>query len=59
VLLSAPFDYFTELRQIVDSLYPVQLESEQLISGKPALVSDYEMDRLSLYRNARREGMAV
>ena len=59
VLLSAPFDYFAELRQIVDILYPVQLESEQLISAKPALARDYEVGTLSLYRNARREGVAV
>ena len=59
VLLSAPFDYFAELRQIVDLLYPIQLESEQLISAKPALASDYEVGTISLYRNARREGVAV
>ena len=59
VLLSAPFDYFAELRQIVDVLYPIQLESEELISAKPALASDYEMGSISLYRNARREGVAV
>lgn len=59
VLLSAPFDYFAELRQIVDLLYPIQLESEQLISAKPALASDYEVGNLSLYRNARREGVVV
>ena len=59
VLLSPPFDYFAELRQIVDVLYPIQLESEQLISAKPALASDYEVGSISLYRNARREGVAV
>ena len=59
VLLSSPFDYFAELRQIVDLLYPIQLESEQLISAKPALASDYEGGTLSLYRNARREGVMV
>ena len=59
ILLSAPFHYFAELRQIVDLLYPVQLESEQLISAKPALASDYEVGTLSLYRNARREGVTV
>jgi predicted nucleotidyltransferase len=59
VLLSDPFDYFAELRQIVDLLYPIQLESEQLISAKPALASDYEMGSISLYRNVRREGVAV
>jgi uncharacterized protein len=59
VLLSPPLDYFAALRRIVDLLYPIQLESEQLISAKPALASDYEMGSLSLYRNAQREGVAV
>lgn len=59
VLLAAPMDYSAELRQIVDLLYPIQLESEQLISAKPALASDYEMGSISLYRNARREGVVV
>jgi len=59
VLLDAPLDYFAELRQLVDVLYPMQLESEQLISAKPALFKDFEAGTLSLYRNARREGMAV
>ena len=59
VLLSPPLDYFAELRQIVDMLYPIQLESEQLISAKPALASDYEVGSISLYRNAQREGVAV
>ena len=59
VLLEAPLDYFTELRQLVDVLYPIQLESKQLISAKPVLVSDFEIGTISLYRNARREGVAV
>ena len=59
VLLSPAFDYFAELRQIVDLLYPIQLEAEQLISAKPVLASDFELGSLSLYRNARREGVAV
>jgi predicted nucleotidyltransferase len=59
VLLEAPLDYFTELRQLVDVLYPMQLESEQLISAKPVLASDFEMGTVSLYRNARRDGVIV
>jgi uncharacterized protein len=59
VLLSPPLDYFAELHQLVDLLYPVQLESDQLISAKPALASDYELGSISLYRNARREGVTV
>ena len=33
VLLSPPLDHFAELRKIVDLLYPIQLESEQLQSA--------------------------
>ena len=59
VLLDPPLDYFAELRTLVDVLYPIQLESEQLISAKPVLFNDFEIGSLSLYRNARREGVAV
>ena len=59
VLLSKPFDYFQELHQIVDLLYPMQLESEQLISAKPAAFDDYEQRAIQLYRNAKREGLAL
>jgi predicted nucleotidyltransferase len=59
VLLSPPFDYFVELRQLVDVLYPVQLEAEQLISAKPVSVQDFELGSVSLYRNAKREGIAL
>ena len=57
VLLSKPFNYFHELRQIVDLLYPVQLDSEQLISAKPAALDEFEQKASQLYRNAKREGL--
>jgi predicted nucleotidyltransferase len=59
VLLTPPIDYFRELRRIVDLLYPIQLESEQLISAKPAPLDDYERGRIQLYRTAKREGTFV
>ena len=59
VLLSPPFDYFQELYTIVDLLYPVQLESMQLISAKPATVPDFEEGSRQFYRNAKREGIVV
>ena len=59
VLLKEPFDYFQELRQIVELLYPVQLESEYLISAKPAAAEAFEDGELQLYRNAKREGVLV
>jgi hypothetical protein len=42
-----------ELRQLVDVLYLIQLESEQMISAMPVSVSDYELGSFSLYSNAR------
>ena len=56
VLLSEPFDHFDELRRIIELLYPVQLESEQLVSAKPAAEIEFEVGRLQLYRNVKREG---
>ena len=59
VLLNKPFDYFIELRQIIDLLYPIQLESTHLISARPVLVDEFEAGAIQLYRNAKREGIAV
>ena len=59
VLLNGSFDYFQELWQIVNLLYPVQLESESLISAKPAAAEAFEDGELQLYRNAKREGVLV
>jgi uncharacterized protein len=59
VLLHPPFDYFQELRAIVELLYPMQLESEYLISAKPAAVDEFESGYLQLYRNISQEGISV
>jgi len=59
VLLRPPFDYFHELRQLIDVLYPIQLESERLISAKPVPLDEFEEGRLQLYRNAKREGILL
>jgi predicted nucleotidyltransferase len=59
VLLSQPFNYFDELRQIIELLYPIQLESDQLISAKPAPLDQFEHGCIQLYRNAKREGVLV
>ena len=59
ILLDQPVDYFSELRQVIDLLYPIQLESDQLISAKPVSLHDFERGSLQLYRNAKREGVLV
>lgn len=56
VLLNKPFDYFRELRQIIDLLYPVQLDTDRLISAKPAPIDEFEDGTLGFYRNAKKEG---
>lgn len=53
VLLNKPFNYFSELRQVIDVLYPIQLESEQLISAKPVSPDEYEHGSIQLYRNGK------
>jgi len=59
VLLDEPVDYFHELRRLVELLYPIQLESDWLISAKPAPWDEFENGSLQLYRNAKREGVLV
>ena len=59
VLLKMPFNYFQELRKIVELLYPVQLDSINLISAKPVAQEEFESGTLLLYRLAKREGLAA
>ena len=59
VLLHQPFSYFEETQRIIDLLYPIQLESEHLISAKPVFLQDYERGRFQLYRTAKKEGLMV
>lgn len=59
VLLSRPFDHFHELRRIVDLLYPIQLESNRLISARPAPSDEFEQGTIQLYRDAKRERVLV
>ncbi len=59
VVLSPPFDYFRELRSLVDMLYPLQLEASHWISAKPALASEFAAGKTQLYRNIQREGVVL
>lgn len=59
VILSNPFDYFEEMRKIIEILYPVQLKSKRLISAKPVAVEDFESGKFHFYRVAKREGIAA
>jgi predicted nucleotidyltransferase len=59
VLLNKPFDYFRELRQIIDLLYPVQLDTDRLISAKPTPIDEFEEGSTGFYRNAKKEGILL
>lgn len=59
VVLNPSFDYFRELRTIVELLYPIQLESELLISARPAATDEFKQGKLQLYRNIQREGICL
>jgi predicted nucleotidyltransferase len=59
VVLEGDFDHFSEMKAIIDILYPLQLDSPYLISAKPALKAHFEKGLIQLYRNAKREGVAV
>lgn len=59
VLLRGDFDYFRELRTVVDLLEPVQLDSPRLISARPAPLEEFEAGTRALYRSALAEGLRV
>lgn len=59
IVLPKPFDYFQELRTLVDLLYPLQLEASHWISAKPAESSEFNSGSIQLYRNIHREGIKL
>jgi len=59
VLLDGPVDVADEIYRIWDVLYPVQLESDRLISVMPADERNYRDGAYSLYRNVQAEGVPV
>ena len=59
VLLKKQGNYLKELRRLTGLLYPVQLESDRLISAKPADYIAFDKGDVQLYRNAKKHGMLV
>ncbi len=59
VLLSPPVSLGEDLRLVIDAVYPLQLEFEQLIHALPVNVETYRAGEFALYRNAKREGVLV
>jgi len=59
VLLDGDVNTYSEIRPIVHALYPLQLETNRLISAKAISADDYGAGRWSFLRNARKEGLTV
>lgn len=59
VLLEGPVDAAREIRRIWQVLYPVQLESERLLSVLPVDVARYDQGAYALYREAKEKGVLI
>jgi predicted nucleotidyltransferase len=59
VLLEGPVDVSQEIRRIWEVLYPLQLESDRLLSVVPVDVALYDRGEYALYRKVKAEGMAL
>jgi predicted nucleotidyltransferase len=59
VLLEGPVDVAQEIRRIWEVLYPLQLESNRLLSVVPVDVALYNRGEYALYRRAKAEGVAL
>lgn len=59
VVLNPPFDYFQELRKIIELVYPIELETDTLVSARPAALDEFEQGIIQLYRNIHEEGIVL
>ena len=59
VLLEGPVDVSQEIRRTWEVLYPLQLESDRLLSVVPVDVALYNRGEYALYRQAKAEGEAL
>ncbi len=59
VLLSPVVDHSQELSNLVDLIYPLQLEATHWISVKPAAQDEFEAGKIQLYRNIQQEGISL
>jgi predicted nucleotidyltransferase len=59
VLLTGPVALGRDLRTIIHTLYPLQLEIDRIIEAFPVDEADYLRGEYAWYRNAQREGVRV
>jgi uncharacterized protein len=59
VLLEGPVRLGQDLEAIVEALYPVQMELDSPIHALPVPAETFEAGEYSLYREVKREGVAL
>lgn len=59
VVLDKDFNKYEEIDGIVDVIYDISLENEELISVLPLNVNELKEGSSSIYENIRREGVVV
>lgn len=59
VLLEGPVRLGRDVHTAVAAIYPLQLETDAPIHTVPVDAADYEAQDFALYRNARKEGIAL
>lgn len=59
VLLEGPVDGPQEIRRMWEVLYPLQLESDRLLSVVPVDIALYIQGEYALYRQAKAEGVTL
>ncbi len=57
VLLRGPVRLGPDIHQIVQTIYPVQLDADFSIHATPADEADYAAQNFALYRHAKAEGV--
>ncbi|MFH0980083.1 MAG: nucleotidyltransferase domain-containing protein [Planctomycetota bacterium] len=57
VVLNGPLNLGEDLRTIIETLYPLQLEIDNPIHVRPASRVNFEAGEFAIYRNAKREGI--
>lgn len=59
VVLHGELDWWKEQKVIVDLLFGLELETEELIAAMPVEASRFAQVAIPLHRNIHREGIAV
>jgi predicted nucleotidyltransferase len=59
VVLNGDFNFWTGIDRLIDILYPIELEYDQLISARPASTEAYRKGTIQFYRNVLEEGIVV